>query len=77
MNITLLKEILNKREPGLVYLFESDLYKTIDADLGNHIRGILTDEFCDTGMNDPEGNEINERGLQIEKLIDDVGNLFM
>lgn len=77
MNLKLLKEILNKHEPDLVNIFESDLYKEIDADLGNHIRNILGDEFVETGMNDSLGNEINERGREIEQLIDDIGNLFM
>lgn len=75
MNLELLKEILRKRDPNLVNLFESDAYKTIDADLGNHIRNLLTEEFCEIGLR--ANDEPNELGLEIEQLIDDVGNLFM
>jgi membrane protease YdiL (CAAX protease family) len=77
MNRTLLVEILSKREPELVTYFSKNLIKEIDEDLGNHIRSILTEEFLETGMDDPDGVIINKRGKEIEELIDYVGNLFM
>ncbi|KGA96377.1 hypothetical protein AJ85_09700 [Alkalihalobacillus alcalophilus ATCC 27647 = CGMCC 1.3604] len=77
MNIKLLEEIILKREPGLYSAIIENKLKNIDSDSGNHIRSILTDELLETGMDDSEESNINARGIAIEKLIDDVGNLFM
>ncbi|MED3625539.1 hypothetical protein P4482_04125 [Neobacillus thermocopriae] len=76
MNKDLLIEILSHREPELVKLFEDGTPKNIGSDTGNHIRSILTDEFLATGLEDPDGNNINNRGKAIEQLIDHIGNLI-
>ncbi|UTR16834.1 hypothetical protein MM221_10150 [Salipaludibacillus sp. LMS25] len=77
MDIKLLEEIVLKREPELINVIKDSNLENINSDSGNHIRGILTDELIETGMDDSEDSNINARGKAIEKLIDDVGNLFM
>ena len=75
MNILLLEEILSKREPKILDIIKGENLNKIDESNGYQVRSILTDELLETGMDD--NDKVNERGLAIEKLIDDVGRIYM
>lgn len=77
MNKKLLEEIILKQEPKLMDAIKENNLENINLDRGNHIRSVLTDELMETGMDDSEDSNINERGKAIEELIDDIGNLVM
>jgi hypothetical protein len=63
----LLRDVVIRRCPELLeVLGRTPLSVTLDE--SNAVRQALTDEFCATGLR-PD-HEPNERGLQLEELID-------
>lgn len=70
----LLKKCLMKRDSHLLYLLENDKFYEIDDVLGNELRDIVADELINVGFNDDVPNEL---GLKLEKLIDEIGRLFL
>ena len=71
-SLCLLREVVNKRRQGLKWIIEdtANLKEVYPDDLKETLCQLITDEFCETGLNDDD--EPNERGLALESLIDEV-----
>jgi len=70
----LLKKCLKERNPLLIPFIESgnDSYT---VEFYNELREIVGDELCDNGFQ--PSWEPNEYGLELERLIDEIGRLFI
>ena len=68
----LLMEVVRKRHPDLAAIVETDV-NAVSVDDRLELRESLADELCDTGLRDDD--EPNDRGHQIESLIDLLGRL--
>lgn len=71
----LLKKCLEEREPDLIDEIERDYTDNYSDDFYNHLREIVGDELIEKGFN--EKYEVNEYGILLEKLIDEIGGLFL
>ncbi len=70
-NQSLLIEVLSKRGHGSI-IQEKGGCCYCEASDRDKIRQLVLDEFCDTGLK--AGDEPNARGLDLEDLIDAIGN---
>lgn len=64
----LLREVLEKRAPELLSVLREESRVVIREDQKRDIQELIGDEFAETGLRDD--HEPNERGLDLEKLID-------
>jgi len=69
--IPVLREVIAARCPELSNTLSCDGSLSFGYDESFNLRQALTDELCDTGLDDH--HEPNERGHKIERLIDIVG----
>ena len=74
-SLNLLKKCLEKRNPSLIKLIESDSCNDYSVEFYNDLRQIVGDELIDNGFKPDWGP--NEYGLELEDLIDELGRLFM
>lgn len=74
-SLKLLRECLYQHRPDLIHVIDSNEFVTVDEDLGNELREAVMDEFLRVGLNADSGP--NEVGLRLEKLIDNIGRMFM
>jgi len=71
----MLRQSLVRFRPDLLPVVDSPDVVSVDEVLGNQLRGAVGEEFLRVGLK--EDWEPNELGLKLEKLIDDIGRLFM
>lgn len=74
-SLWVLKECLKKRKPSLLAIVEDSSQCEYGMDFYNELRQIVDDELIEEGFN--QNYEPNEYGLTLERLIDDIGRLFM
>lgn len=67
----ILREIISERRPDLIQAINAS--GPLSDEERDSLRQALTDELVASGLR--EDDEPNERGLQIEELIDRVGRL--
>ena len=67
-SVGLLREVLEKRAPELLYVLRAGSTVVIREDQRREIQEVLGDEFAETGLR--EDHEPNSRGLALENLID-------
>jgi hypothetical protein len=70
MNMELLRDAISRQSPNLLPLLERLEEGGLSADELNELREAVSDEFLDSGLR-PD-YEPNERGLQLEDLIDEL-----
>lgn len=73
--LELLRECLARHRDDLVTVIDSNEAIKVDEELGNELREAVLDEFLRIGLD--VDNTPNEIGLRLEKLIDDIGRMFM
>ena len=69
--LPILREVIAARCPTINKSLSPDGVLSVGYDESFNVRQALTDELCDTGLD--EHDEPNERGHAIEQLIDIVG----
>ena len=75
-SLTLLKRCLkNQNKTDLIPVIENPGSTEFTAEFYNQLREIVSDEFCDYGLE--KNYEPNEYGLNLENLIDEIGRLFL
>ena len=73
-SVRLLSKCLLEHRPNLIWIINSEKSIEINNELGDELREAVSDELLSKGLN---GDEPNEYGLRLEKLIDDIGRLFI
>ena len=71
----LLRKCVMIHKPSLLPWISSDVLYELKPNQYNELRSIVNDEFLLEGI--AENFEPNEYGLKLEKLIDELGRLFM
>ena len=71
----LLRKCLDSHRPDLLFVIDSSELINVDEDLGNQLREAVLEEFIQLGLKN--NDEPNNLGLELEKLIDQIGRLFM
>jgi len=66
--LTLLREVLEKRRPDMLFIFDSPTGIELTEKQRFELCQSFTDEFCVTGLG--QNSEPNARGLLLEDLID-------
>lgn len=74
-SLILLKKCLQEYSPSLIVVVENPCISEYTAEFYNQLRQIVGDEFVSKGLK--ENSEPNEYGLLLEKLIDEIGRLFL
>jgi len=72
-HLVLLHSTIQKQQPGLLHLLTLFGKQQLTEDQREDLRQALIDEFIQTGLRDD--SEPNERGLQLEDLIDRLEQL--
>lgn len=72
--VDLLLKCLENHRPDLIWVVSDKTMVTIDRELGNELRDAVSDELVQSGL---EGDAPTEYGLRLEKLIDDIGRMFI
>lgn len=73
--IKLLKKCIENQRKDLLYLIESNKKYKIDSKLGNELRNdIIGNELMQHGITN---GEINEYGIQLDRLIDEIGHFYL
>jgi|SRR5713101_8064802 len=67
----LLREVIIKYQPNLVGFLDAPQTVAVTAQQLRDLRESIGYELCDTGLN--EDDQPNERGFQLEELIDWLG----
>jgi hypothetical protein len=70
VNMELLREAIARQNADLLPLLEGLYEGSLSADELNELREAVAGEFLDSGLG--PGDEPNERGLQLEDLIDEL-----
>jgi len=65
---------LEKHKPDLLWIVNDKRVIDIDENTGDELRDVVSDELIEKGF---DGSDPNEYGLKLEKLIDDIGRLFI
>jgi hypothetical protein len=71
--VALLREAVERHAPELAPLLQSVEKRMLTEDERERLRAALSDELAASGLH--ENDEPNQRGLQIEDLIDRLGHL--
>lgn len=71
----LLKSCLEKHNPSLIQIIESSGEDEYTVEFYNQLREIVGDELIARGFN--QNYEPNPYGIELEKLIDEIGRLFL
>lgn len=71
----MLKQCLESHRPDLLWILSNPKKTCLDEELGNECRVAVLDEFLEKGLNDDD--QPNKLGLELETLIDQIGNNFM
>jgi hypothetical protein len=71
----LLKSCLEKHNPSLISIVESSREDEYTVEFYNQLREIVGDELLAKGFN--QDYEPNSYGSELEKLIDEIGRLFL
>lgn len=71
----LLKHCLEKHNPSLIPIIESSREDEYTVEFYNQLREIVGDELIARGFNQDYGT--NPYGVELEKLIDEIGQLFL
>ena len=74
-SLSLLKSCLQKHNPSLILIIESNDHDEYTAEFYNQLRQIVGDELIAKGFN--QDYEPNWYGIELEKLIDEIGQLFL
>ena len=74
-SLTLLKGCLEKHNPSLITIIESSGEDEHTVEFYNQLREIVGDELIARGFN--KDYEPNSYGIELEKLIDEIGRLFL
>lgn len=74
-SLYILKECLKKHKPSLLSIVEDSSRLQYSIEFYNELRQIVGDELIANGFN--KDYVPNEYGLKLEKLIDEIGRLFM
>lgn len=69
----LLEEVVNKRQPGLMYLLDPSYLKKLSEDEIEELREVIPEELVDSGVND-DASEINKQGILLDELIGLIGS---
>lgn len=73
--LTLLKSCLEKHNPSLIPIIESSDCDEYTIEFYNQLREIVGDELIARGFE--HDYEPNPYGMELEKLIDEIGRLFL
>ncbi len=74
-SFTLLKSCLERHNPTLVPIIELSGEDEYTIEFYNQLREIVGDELLARGFN--QDFEPNSYGIELEKLIDEIGQLFL
>lgn len=74
-SIQLLEKCILIHKPEIIEWIINDKLYTLSANEYNTLRDIINDEFLAKGLK--QDYEPNNYGILLEKLIDDIGRLFM
>ena len=74
-SLALLKRCLEKHNPSLISLVESSGENEFSVEFYNQLREIVGDELIAKGFN--QDYEPKTYGPELEKLIDEIGRLFL
>ncbi len=72
-DLPLLIEVISKQQPELIPLLDILGWRLLDNNERDSLREAVLDEFVETGLR--EDDEPNSRGLQLESLIELLGQL--
>lgn len=73
--LVLLKKCLDAHRPDLLWILTSKENIYLTEDIGNELRDAVSEELLENGFNDDD--EPNKLGLELESLIDKIGDIFM
>ena len=71
----ILKHCLQKYNPDLIPIIENPNISEYTSEFYNQLREIIGDEFINHGLK--ADSEPNQYGMILEKLIDEIGRLFL
>jgi hypothetical protein len=74
-SLALLKSCLEKHNPTLIQIVESSGEDEYTVEFYNQLREIVGDELIARGFN--QDYQPNPYGIELEKLIDEIGRLFL
>lgn len=73
-SIDLLRQCVMKNNIGFLSMIQEDTIYSLQVDQYNDLREIVCDELIKEGFED---EKITQYGVDLEKLIDELGRLFM
>ncbi|MGF7142450.1 hypothetical protein HNQ56_000868 [Anaerotaenia torta] len=74
-SIELLKQCIIKHNDSFLWTLEQENESKITEEIYNDLREIVCDELMISGFD--KDDNVNEYGVVLEKLIDDIGDIFM
>lgn len=73
-SITLLRQCIQNQNPSLIRLVDDDMFLTLSEEQYHELREVVCDELVQAGF---IGEEITPYGLELEALIDYLGQFVM